>query len=154
MISSLLEDDALTVPCRLIYTGARFTLCPNCIFSPISGRSTNVYNGIGSSSFSVGSCPVCHGVGKIPDQKTEVIYMAVLWNEKDWLGNLPVNSPDGMVQTISKIDTLDQIRRANEILIDTNIEKYEKFIFKRSGDAVACGLGASSYVFAFWERNR
>ena len=41
MIDSLLEDDALTVPCRLTYEGTKFTLCTNCVPNPISGRSTN-----------------------------------------------------------------------------------------------------------------
>jgi hypothetical protein len=154
MIDSLLENDALTVPCRLVYEATKFTLCTNCTFSPISGRSTNKYKSGGPAFFLVGSCPLCHGVGRIPDEQTEIVYMAVLWNPKEWIGNLPTNSSENMIQTISKIDTLDQIRRANEILVDTDIEKYQKFVFKRSGESTVCGLGASSYVFSFWERNR
>lgn len=154
MIDSLLEDDALTIPCRFSYLGTKSTLCTNCVFSPMSGRSTNKFLTGGPSPFSFGACPLCHGVGRIPDLQTETINLCVLWNQKDWIGDVPVNSSDGMIQTISKIDTLDNIRRVTEILVDTNIEQYEKFVFALSGDSILSGLGASSYIFAFWERKK
>ena len=154
MIDSLLEDSALTVECKFTYEATKWSECPNCVVSPISGRSTNKYKNGGPANFSTSSCPICFGKGKIPDQSTELINLCVLWNQKEWLGNLPTNTSDGDIQTISKIDTLDNIRRTNEILVDTTVEKYERFIFKLKGDSVLAGLGASSYVFAFWGRNR
>jgi len=154
MIDALLEDDALTVPCRLIYEGTKWTLCANCTPSPMSGRSTNVYKSGGPAPFYTGTCPICHGVSRIPDEQTEEIYMAAIWNHKDWLGDVVVQNPNDFVQTISKIDTLDNIRRTNEIVIDTTIENYVKNVFKLSGAPTVCGLGAKSYVFALWERVR
>jgi len=151
MINSLLEDDSLTVPCRLVYTGSKWTLCPNCLTSPITGRSTNIYNGTGPAPFTQSTCSICNGIGKLNTQSTEIIYMAVLWNYKDWIG-VQINSPAGLVQTLSKIDTLDNIKRANEILVDTNIEQYVKHRFQRLGEPNAIGLGASSYVLTMWER--
>lgn len=152
MIDALLEDTALTVPCKLIYEGTKWTLCPNCRISPISGRSTNVYNGTGPVSFSMGTCPVCNGDGRLQHQTNETIYMAVLWNYRDWIVEIPVNYPEGHIQTISKINTVDQIKRANEMVVDTNIEQYSKHIFEREGEPNPLGFGADSYVFTMWKR--
>ncbi len=154
MIDSLLEDTALTVPCRLVYEATKFNLCANCVPNPISGRSTNVFQTGGPAPFFTGSCPICHGVGRLPDQQTEIIYLCVIWNYKDWIGDVPVHSPDGFVQTISKLDTLDNIKRANEVLIDTNIEQYTKHVFERDGEPNMQGFGNSSYVFTMWKRKR
>jgi len=153
MIDALLEDEALTVPCRLIYEGTKFTLCPNCIVSPITGRSAGLYNGSGPHSFTTGSCPVCNGVGRINDQQTEDLYLCVLWNYKDWIGDIAVNTPDGYVQTISKIDTLDSIKRANKILINTDLQTYVKHYFTRSGEPTPVGLGSDAYIFTMWRKS-
>ncbi len=154
MIDSLLEDGALTVECRLIYEATLWTLCVNCIFSPMSGRSTGAFQSGGPAPFSGSTCPICNNIGRIPDQKTELINLCVLWDYKDWIGDVKIHSPDGFVQTLSKLDTLDQLKRANEILIDTNVEKYVKHVFERSGESNVLGLGTSAYVFTMWKRKR
>ena len=40
MIDALLEDAALTVPCQLTYEGTKWTLCPNCLLSPVTSKSS------------------------------------------------------------------------------------------------------------------
>ena len=140
MIDSLLEDDALTLPCKLVYEGSKFILCDQCTINPMTGRSTD------------SSCPKCHGNGKISVTASEVVYMAVLFDYKDWIDKLPVNSPDGYVQTISKIDTLDNIRRTNYIIVNTDIENYVQNKFQKFGESSFCGFGASSYVVTTWKR--
>ena len=154
MIDSLLEDAALTVPCRFVYMGTKWSECANCRVNPISGRSTSVYRSGGPVPFSGSVCPVCNNNARIPDQSTETIYMCVLWNYKDWIGGIQTNSPEGLVQTISKLDTLDNIKRATEVVVDTDIENYVKHVFEREGEPNMCGLGANSYVFTMWRRKR
>lgn len=154
MIDSLLEDDALTLPCQLIYEGTKFTLCTNCTPNPMSGRSTNVYKGGGPAPFYTGSCPICHGVNRIADNQTESLNMAVIWDYRQWLGDMAVQNPEGFVQTISLIDTLDNIKRANEVIIDTDIQNYVKHVFEREGEPNPQGFGASSYVFTLWKKKR
>lgn len=154
MIDALLEDDSLTVPCRLIYEGSKWTECNNCLVSPISGRSASKYRSGGPVAFSGSVCPVCNNIGRIVEHETETIYLAVLWDYKNWIGNVKVNSPEGSVQTISKIDTADQIKRANEIVIDTNIENYVKHVFVRNGEPTPYGLGTDSYIFTMWARKK
>ena len=151
MIDSLLEDSALTVPCRLIYTGTKFTLCPNCLFSSITGRSANIYNGTGPVNFSHSTCPVCNGIGRLPVESTEDIYLAVIRDYKSWLSNVAVDNPEAYVQTISKTTTLDQIKRANQAVLDTNIENYDKNLFTRYGEPMPVGF-AEEYIFTMWKK--
>ena len=155
-IDSLLEDTACTVPCRLIYGGAdAWSYCNNCLWSTVRNRSSGVYNGTGPQSFSVGNCPVCNGRGKIPSDSTETIYVIPLWNYKDWIwsqGTIDVQFSYGFVQTISKLTTLDEIKRAKEMVLDTDIEAYEKHRYQRHGEPNPIGFGASSYIFTMWKR--
>ena len=55
-IDGLLKQNALTVPCRIKYSGQQnTTLCNNCIFDPISKLSSNIYNNTGPNNFSEGT---------------------------------------------------------------------------------------------------
>lgn len=156
-IDSLLENNALTVPCLFKYTGAGSNIyCNNCIFDSISQLSSNKYNGTGPSSFPEGSlCPVCMGMGKTAAQSSlETIYLACIFDSKYWLklsSNI-LNIPDGMVQTICKIETLPKIRKVTEIVIDTNINKYGNYSYERFGDPEPAGFGSNNYIITMWKR--
>ena len=152
-IDSLLESTACTVECRLIFEVTRWNTTNN---TPkiVGGRSTNYFRSGGAAPSTVGNSPSSFAQARIPDQQTETIHLVPIWNYKDWLGGVKVHSPEGMVQTVSKIDTLDNIKRANEIEIDVAISKYGKNIFQRLGNPNPIGLGASSYVLTMWERKR
>jgi hypothetical protein len=162
MIDALLEDDALTRPCQLIYGDTKFTLCPNCLYDPKLKRSSNRYQAGGPVPFPSGQlCPYCRGIGMMPDEQTETLYMAVLWNYKDWfpMGNTssPVgNTPHfgwGKVQTMSKFDaTYSKLVRTKEIIVDTDIEATTRERFVREGAPFPCGFGASNYVFTMWAK--
>lgn len=150
-IDALLEDAALTVPCRLIYSGTKFTLCYNCLISPITGRSTNIYNGTGGVPFAQSTCPVCGGVGRLSIELTEDIYLAVIRNYKDWVGGIIVDTPEAYVQTISVISTLDQIKRANQVILNTDITNYAKNLFIRYGEPMPVGF-SEEYIFTMWKK--
>ncbi len=71
-IDALLEDTALTVPCRLIYGNTNPTVCANCIFDPLTGRSSSIYLAGGPIPFANGQiCPWCHGEGVKTVEATE-----------------------------------------------------------------------------------
>ena len=150
-IDSLLEDSACMVQCKLIFESTKWNATAN---TPkiVGGRSTNYFRSGGNAPSTVGQHPQTFGQAKVPDQQTETIYLAPIWSYKDWIGDIKVHSPEGMVQTISKIDTLDNIKRANKVEIDVAISKYGKNTFQRSGNPNPIGLGASSYVLTMWER--
>ena len=64
-IDALLEETALTLPCRLRYAGQQNqNFCNNCVYDPITKLSSNIYNGSGPNPFpDNGVCPVCFGNG-------------------------------------------------------------------------------------------
>lgn len=157
-IDSLLEQNSLTVPCRLKYISANKeqNLCNNCVFDSISLLSSNRYNGTGPYPFPENTiCPVCHGIGTLSDStKEELLYLAVIFDSKYFLNysSKTVNIPTGSVQTISKIDTIHKIRNCNEIVFDTDIKNYGNYTYQRSGDPEPCGLGDHHYIATMWQR--
>ena len=42
-IGSLLEDTALTVACKLVFDNTKLQECPNCLYDPISRKSSNQF---------------------------------------------------------------------------------------------------------------
>jgi len=155
-IDSLLENPALTVPCQLIFANTQFTECPNCLFDPMTQRSSNQYNGGGPISFTNGVCPYCRGVGLVATSNTKDLNLMVLWNYKDWIGwnGVPDQSmtPFGQCQTMSKISTISDLKNAQEVILDTDISQYVKHRFQRTSEPNPIGLGADSYVLVMWKR--
>lgn len=155
-IDSLLQQNALTVPCRLKYSGQHNqTLCSNCVFDPIAKLSSNIYNNTGPSPFTEGTmCPVCGGIGLITTDYSEIIHMAVLFDSKYWVNwsSNTVKIPDGMVQTICLSSYLVKIRNAKEVVFDTNLEPYNNYLYERAGDPNPVGFGDNRYIFTMWSR--
>jgi hypothetical protein len=42
-INALLENTALTVPCKLVYENTKLQDCPNCLYDPLTRKSSNQY---------------------------------------------------------------------------------------------------------------
>lgn len=159
-IDALLEDSACMVPCRLYYGDTKWTDCPNCYYDSLTKRSSGRYRAGGPMSFTLGICPYCHGLGrKETTETTASIYLMPIWDSKEWVG---VNSRDGqrpytgipesMLQTMCKFQYYDEITRAKNVLIDTNIEDYTKRFYEKFGEPEPCGFGASSYILQMWLR--
>lgn len=155
-IDSILESTALTRKCQLIFTDTGAELCSNCYFDSATQRSNGIYRTGGLIPFNQGICPVCFGVGKIYVDATSDVYMAVLWNYKDWVGwngtSEGVKNPYGWVQTISKFSTITDIKRASKIIINTDIESYVKHVFERKSEPNPAGFGSDDYLFTMWSR--
>ena len=157
-IDSILSDNGLVVPCTIKYSDiAKDTICPNCIFDPISRLSGHKYNGTGPISFPTGSiCPVCKGEGTIQGSgKSETINLAVIFDSKyflNWEGSRNIDIPAGAVQSICKIDLIGKIIKANSIIIDNNISSYGSYEYVRDGDPKPCGLGDHKYITTLWSR--
>lgn len=154
-IDSLLESSAFALPCRLIFGDTKWTDCPNCIWNSATQKSSNKYQSGGPIPFYAGICPYCHGVGRIPDEQTTTAYLIPIWDYRDWVGwygtNAQTRYPDGGVQTISKITTITDIKRAREVVINTDIEKYSHYLFTRDGEPTPVGLGSDNYIFTMWK---
>lgn len=157
-IDALLEDAACTRPCKLIFKHTKWTTCPNCVYNAGTRRSSNVYLAGGPIEFYSGTCPYCHGDGRTSGEETSELYMMPLWNSKDWVGNIITRAADRtdgaevIVQTMSFLNSLDDLKRASSIVIDTALESYTRNTFHRIGEPMPCGFGASNYIFTSWGR--
>jgi len=155
-IDSLLENTACTVPCQVINGDTLFTDCPNCEYSPTFGRSSNKYTTGGPIPFSFGICPYCKGAGRLASENTSIIYLALIWDYKDWIGWSGVEArtlaDKGFVQSISiLIDTYTIIKNAKSIILNTDIELYKHRKFQRYGEPNPLGLGDDRYILTMWQ---
>jgi hypothetical protein len=153
-IDELLRENSLSLPCKLLYDSSSFTECANCIVDPVSHRSSNMYKSGGPLSFADGQiCPYCRGLGGVYSEGSDILNLLVLFDYKSWINfNAKINSPDGLVQTISKLADYPKIKSCNKIIIDTNISNYTQNYFQRNSDPEPCGFGESSYFFTFWKK--
>ena len=157
-IDSLLENNALTLPCKLRYVGQQNpTFCNNCIYDPITKLSANLYNNTGPNPFADGTiCPVCMGNGTTDSESTittKTFNLAVIFDSKYFLNaNKLINIPDGTIQTLCSIYLISHIRNANDMIVDTKIQNYGQYIYQRDSDPEPAGLGDNKYIITLWKR--
>lgn len=154
-MDALLGDEGTTVPCRLVYGGTSFTICPNCIINNVTKKSSGTYKDGGPTPFTQGLCPVCYGEGKKENTSTEDIYLMVVWNYKKWLPMAAkIATPEGYIQTVSKEESLPKLKRAKEIIVNTKVEDYVRHRFVREGEPQPCGccLGEETVILTLWKR--
>lgn len=154
-INSLIGQDGLAVPCKVIYNSSKQAICSNCIFDPISQRSSNMYNNTGPAPFApMGICPVCNGYGIIDLTPEETVYLAILFDSKYWLNwdSKSINITNNMAQSISNISLLPKLQNAKEIIIDTTIAGYGHRRYSRVNDPEPCGLGHNNYIITMWQK--
>lgn len=149
-LDALFDTDGLTLPCKLIYEGTKYEDCTNCIDNPYSPGGSVYSHGQGIPFRHGQTCPNCGGSGKVLIENFDTLYLAVIWNYQQFI-NKPPNYVQGSVETLSILSTtIDKIKQANEIIIDTNIEPYQAHRFIRSGEPTPCGLGSSRYITTLW----
>lgn len=153
-IDELLRENSLSLPCKLVYDSSLFVECPNCNTDPVSHKSSNTYKENGPLVFADGQiCPYCRGLGGSYQDASEIINMLVIFDYKYWMDfDSKVHQPDGMVQTISKLEDYSKIKNCNKIIIDTNLSNYTENYFQRNSDPRPCGFGESSYFFTLWKK--
>jgi len=160
MIDAVIEQDALSRPCKLVYDTNNDVECPNCIIDQFNGRSSNVYNGSGVIPFSDGQiCPYCEGVGIIATEAYDTVYMGVLWRYKDFhkFGQT-LQSQDGDIQTISLASHVPKIKNTKYMSVVLPIGSgsgYNEDIgykYSRAGEPQPAGFGDDRYCFINWRR--
>ena len=157
-MDQILGDTGLVVPCTLQFSNkGKDTVCPNCLFDPISRLSGYKYNGTGPVSFVDGTvCPVCEGQGIITGSaKSKTLKLAVIFDSKyfvNWSSSVG-DIPDGAVQTICKMSLIEDIRNAQSMTVDTNISSYGNYSYSRAADPQPAGLGDHRYLITFWSRS-
>jgi hypothetical protein len=154
-IDHLISKKGLAVPCSIIYDSLKQSTCPNCIFDPIQGRSSNMYNGSGPAAFANHSiCPVCNGNGLIDMTASETVYLALIFDSKYWFNwnSKTVNIPNNMAQSICNINLLPKLQNAKEIILDTTTSAYGDRRYTRVNEPEICGLGNNRYIITMWEK--
>lgn len=157
IINAMLEDKSMTVPCRLVYETSKLETCPNCKINPVNGKSSGVYNGTGPISFTQGQCPYCFGEGKKKSKPTEDLYLLVIWDFKQfWPSGLNIQTGETAVQTMCNIDLMPKLKRASQIIINTDIEDYVRHTFSRASEPQLCGCcisGDEAFIFTNWKKS-
>jgi hypothetical protein len=154
-IDSLIGQNGLAVPCKIVYESLKKSFCPNCTFDPIQNRSANMYNGTGPIPFAnLSICPICNGYGLIDMSSEETVYLAVIFDSKYWLNwdSKSVNIANNMAQSICNISLLPKIQNAKEIIIDSSIANYGNRRYSRANDPEPCGLGSNRYIITMWQK--
>ena len=153
-IDELLRTNSLSLPCKLIHEGSSFDECPNCYIDPLSHKSNNRYKNGGSLPFTDGQiCPYCRGIGGVHNEAYDNIDLLVVFDYKYWTNfNSKIHSPDGLVQTISKLQDYMKIKKCQKIIIDTNLTNYTENYYQRNSDPQPAGLGNSEYFFTYWKK--
>lgn len=150
MIDALLEDDALTLPCRLVYEGAKE--------DPISGG--NPVDPIGNKPGAVflhGSPRyVVHAEETEDASSTTTLNLCVIWDSREWLRTAVaeslINVPGVHIQTVCKIDDLVELKRIDKLVVDTDLEGKVRHVFQRAAEPEPCGFGASTHCVIMWKR--
>lgn len=155
MIGALLENTALTVPCKLYYENTKLQSCPNCIFDPINQRSSNQYKIGGPIAFIDGQiCPYCIGAGSLSFSAEESVYLGIIkpvffgMNELE-LDN--INFIDGLIQSLCSIQIYAKLKNASYIIIDTNLLDLTNNKFVRYRDPIPVGFGDNSFIITTWK---
>lgn len=154
MIDGILDQQALSVQCKLEYETTDSVYCNNCIFDPILDKSFNKYNGGGPLSFAEGSiCPVCGGFGKVVCDSNENIYMAMIFDSKYWMNWGPsfVQIPNLAAQSLSSITLMPKILNTSRMSI-VNVNGYDNGYYYRAGQPTPMGLGPHKYILTNWTR--
>lgn len=156
-IDALLEQQAITLPCQLLYGTEIQTYCPNCVFDIMAKKSSSRYKTGGPISFPNGQiCPVCVGAGYIMSDTSEDISMMVIYDSADWVkftgGRYTPGIPEKYTLTFSRLDeTYSKIKQAREILIDTSIANVVTNRFQKVDEPTIMGLGESTYILTKWK---
>ena len=152
-ISSLLYNDALTLPCTLYYAATKFEDCANCVASVIGGKPSSRFQSGGPMPFSVGTrCPMCNGDGKRAVISTVSINLMVIWDSKEFISAGTVNSPEGLIQTITFDENTPKLKRAQKIVVATDKAGYGNHVYERASEPESCGFGGSEFVSCLWKR--
>lgn len=149
----VLASTGLTTKCLLNYGVSKKNICPNCIYDPVLKKSAGKYKQGGPRPFVSGRiCPFCNGVGYYGEVQSEEIYIAVIWDYKDWIIK-PINikNPEGMIQTICDRTLFANFKKCKDMTVvysETNANP----VFQLYEEPTPHGLGDNNYLITNWQR--
>ena len=133
-------------PARIYLPITRYQSCSACVTN--TGNANPFLRGKQTTS-----CQVCGGTNKIGIITTIDINLVTIFDYKKWqsFGTDIAFAKRGDVQTFSKISTIKDIKRADYIVFDTDIEASASRKFKRMGEPEPIGFHRKNYIITAWE---
>lgn len=157
IITSALDDliTELGKDCRLVYP-SRLSPCDNCVYDPVTLRSTNTYLAGGPIPFQDTTCPVCNGTSQKSDSQSEIIKFLCAFDPKAFFIPIPglnIEKPFSYVQTKGFLVDVPKVKRAEHIVFQVAIEgiisnRYR--LFKSPADV--SNIIQGRYFVATWEQ--
>lgn len=153
-MDSLLGQEGLSTEVIFTYDSNKKRLCPNCIFDVNLKKSANKYKTGGPLPFNLGRiCPYCNGAGYDSDSTSSTGYLAVVWDYRKWINPPPdIAQADGMIQTISNVSYLWDIRQCKNMSVVYPGPKNKPHKFVLYGEPNPCGLGDNNYIVCMWKK--
>jgi hypothetical protein len=134
--------------------------CTNCYMDTMGTRNRSIskYRPSGPYPFERGMpCPYCGGKGYKATESSDDITLRIYWNRKFWVDiGIPIDVPDGSMQTISYMTDLEKINKAKYLIPKYDgIEKYDQSRYERAGLSYPQGFkqNETKYVVTFWTRS-
>lgn len=152
-MDQLLSPTGLTTKCLLNFGTTKKNLCINCVYDPILKKSANKYKTGGPRPFIMGMvCPYCKGAGFYGNTQVEEVYLAVIWDYKDWLIKpINVENAKGMVQTICDRTLFHKIRQCENMTV-VYTDNTNNPLFELLEEPNPAGLGDNNYLISTWKR--
>ena len=143
----------LGINCKVVYPPKREN-CVNCVYDPIGKKSANRYRHGGPKPFNFGRCPMCGGNGFKEVESEEVVKLRVYYDYRDFVkvDGVSINAPGERVQIIGYLTDMHKVRRANEIIINSDKGGYGTWRFVKGSEPAPWGLKKDRYFVAFLER--
>jgi len=155
-------DDLITElgkTCTLVYPPSRYESCPNCLYDPMSEKSSNRYRAGGPIEFADGSiCPYCNGRGRIATETTEDVELLCELNPKKFtvpvpgllLGN---RQPDALLQTKGFIKDWPKVEKCDYLLYQKTLAGLGPRRYKLAGEPNdVSNIIQDRYFVCLWER--
>ncbi len=158
-VSKTLLDDMLNElgkTLRLVYEPVK-SLCPNCRLSPITKRSSGVYESGGPIPFEGGQpCPVCEGEGwLVSEEKFDDIKASVARSPRDWFIAVSpdIVVPAGTVQLKMFSSNWAKAKRARKVILSPESGGVELETYKlHSALGDPSNLVPGRYMVGLFER--
>jgi hypothetical protein len=143
-------------PCKIYLKSQGPTVCPNCIFNSSTNKSSGKYNGTGPISFSGGLCPICHGLGFLPNttETTTNVTLLIEWNPKTYkITDAVIKEPMNIIYTKGYVSDLPYILQAESLVIDFANANYENNRYELWGEpAIPGNIIKNRYFECYWKR--
>lgn len=141
------------VNCKLVYPPIR-AQCTNCVFDSIGRKSANKYAHGGPAPFNFGVCPVCGGSGFKESESDTTIKMRVYYELKSFIKITgTVNIPDGAVQVIGFLSDVEKFKRANRIILNSDLEGVAGDVYERLSEPQPHGFKRNRYFICMLKRS-